>query len=177
MLAKNIREPGPSASDLMTILEIAARVPDHKKLTPWRFILFQGDARDKFGSILADILQKEDPDSATPTRLETERARLLRAPVVVALVMQPRNTNVVPVWEQTLSTGAVGMNLLHAATALGYCGQWLTEWYSYSPAVAQALELADEERIAGFFYLGSPAETPSDRDRPDLSRHISHWKS
>lgn len=173
--AKSLGQPGPSAEALEQILRIAARVPDHKRLAPWRFVVFEGEARAAFGGVLADALVAEDKDAPSPIRLETERARFLRAPVVIAVVSSPRSTSVVPEWEQVLSAGAACLNLCLAAHAMGFAANWITEWYAYSPAVGKALGLGDGERVAGFIYIGTPLVTPDERERPDLAAIVSNW--
>ncbi len=169
--ASALGEPGPDAVTLERLLTIAARVPDHKKLVPWRFVVLRGEARAAFGKRLAEICALREPD-ASGIRLETERNRFLRAPVVVAVVSSPVEHPACPEWEQVLSAGAVCMNLLNAATAMGYGTQWITEWYGFDEKVAAAFGLADHERFAGFVYIGTAAERPADRDRPDLARIV-----
>ena len=171
--AKAMREPGPTASDLQTILTAAARVPDHGKLFPWRFILFERDARARMGEVLAQALKETDPDAATQERLDMERARFLRAPVVVGVVSRVREGIPIPAWEQQLSAGAVCQTMLLAATAMGYVANWLTEWPAYNPRVAEALGLGAGERIAGFVYIGTSAVTLEERVRPDLSKIVT----
>src|SRR6185312_4373555 len=123
--AKAMTGPGPDADQLRTILTAATRVPDHGKLFPWRFVLFEGDARARFGEVLAGCLPKEE---ATPERLAMERGRFLRAPVVVGVISKVRDGIPIPVWEQQMSSGAVCQTILFAATALGFVANWLTEW-------------------------------------------------
>jgi len=167
--------PGPSAEQIRKILTIASRVPDHKKLAPWRFLTFAGTARADFGDVLVDALSEEQPEACTAGRLLTERERLTRAPLVIAAILSPKRTDVVPAQEQTLSAGAACLNLCLAANAMGFATAWLTEWYSYSPRVASALGLADHECVAGFIYVGSSAEPQADRDRPELDTIVSAW--
>ncbi len=168
-------EPGPKSEELETVLTIAARVPDHKKLAPWRFILFEGEARQRAGEVFANACQAEEKDPPSDVRLMTERERFLRAPLVIALISSFADKPGVPEWEQTLSAGAVGMNLCHAANAMGYATCWLTEWMAYSPGVSQALGLGARERVAGFIYIGTPTERQTDRDRPKLSEIIERF--
>jgi nitroreductase len=168
-------EPGPSPAQLTTILTAAARVPDHKKLVPWRFVIFQGDARTAFGEVLTNACAAEEKEPPSAVRLETERTRLLRAPCVVAVVSRITPSPAAPEWEQILSGGAVCMNLCIAANAFGFATCWLTEWYAYSPAVRAALKLADNEKVAGFIYIGTAKERQDDRERPDLTQIASHW--
>lgn len=171
--ADALGEPGPDGETLEMILKAGARVPDHKKLTPWRFILLQGEARAAFGEKLAEICARNEPD-ASDIRLETERSRFTRAPAVVVVVSSPVEHPACPEWEQVLSAGAVCMNLLHAAVASGYGAQWLTEWYGFDPQVAGAFGLAPHERFAGFVYIGTAREKPAERDRPDLEQIVSN---
>ena len=169
-------EPGPSPEQLRTILTAAARVPDHKKLTPWRFIIFEGEARAAFGEALAAACEAEEKEPPSTVRLETERTRLLRAPCVVAVVSRVTTNPAAPEWEQVLSCGAVGMNLCLAANAMGFGTCWITEWYSYSAGVRAALKLAANERVAGFIYIGTARERQEDRERPDLARIATRWE-
>lgn len=170
-----LREPGPTPQELEKILTAAARVPDHKKLAPWRFIVFEGEARAKFGEVLAQVCAAEETVEPSPVRLETERGRLTRAPVVVAAISRVVPNPVAPEWEQILSTGAACFNLCLAANALGYGTSWITEWYAYSPGVRKALGLADNERIAGFIYIGTESEKQPDRERPALADIVTRW--
>ena len=174
--AAALTAPGPSASELNQILAIAARVPDHKKLEPWRFIVFEGEARAKFGESIAEACQAEDRMPPSPTRLETERARFLRAPTVVAVISRVVEMPGAPEIEQVLSAGAACMNLCLAANALGYGTTWVTEWVAFSPRIRSALHLADNEKIAGFIYIGTAKERQADRDRPDLARIVTRWQ-
>jgi len=174
--AAQMREPGPEREELDKILTAATRVPDHKKLVPWRFIVFEGDARARFGHVLAKACSLEDEMEPSPMRLQTERERFMRAPVVVALISSLKDKPGVPELEQTLSCGAAGQNLCLAANALGYGTNWLTEWVATSPYIAQALELSKRERIAGFIYIGTPTARQPDRDRPDLASVVSRWQ-
>jgi nitroreductase len=172
--ANALSEPGPSESELALLLTAASRVPDHKKLVPWRFILFQGEGRAAFGKVLATTCQAEEKDPGA-FRLETEANRFLRAPLVIAVISRVVKNPAAPEWEQILSAGAACQNLLVAATALGYGAQWITEWYGYSQGVRTALKLADNERVAGFVYIGTAKETPDERERPALEDIVTAW--
>lgn len=174
--AAMLTEPGPSPAELQQILTIAARVPDHKKLEPWRFIVFEGEARRKLGEVFAEACKAEDRMAPSETRLDTERARPLRAPTIVAVISRVVETPGAPEIEQVLSAGAACMNLVIAATALGYGCAWITEWVAFSPRVREALKLAANEKIAGFIYIGSAKERQPDRDRPDLARIVTRWQ-
>jgi nitroreductase len=169
-------EPGPSPDELATILTAGARVPDHKKLVPWRFIVFEGEARANFGRILERACAAEEREPPSPSRLEFERARLLRAPTVVAVISRVIPQAAAPEWEQVLSCGAACQNLCLAANAMGFGTCWITEWYAYSSAVRAALELGQNERIAGFVYMGTAGERQADRERPQLSTITSRWR-
>ncbi len=168
-------EPGPSASQLEQILTAAARVPDHKKLAPWRFIVFEGAARARFGEALAAACQAEEKDPPSAMRLDMERRRFMDAPLVIGVISRVTPTAGAPEWEQVLSAGAACFNLCLAANGLGFASNWLTGWYAYSPAIKAHLKLADNERIAGFIYIGTAKETPPDRERPDLGRIVSRY--
>ena len=159
--------PGPSTAEIETLLTIASRVPDHGKLVPWRFIIFEGDARSAAGEAIAAAFCAKYPQ-AKPEHIEAERSRLARAPLVIAVVSRAAPHVKIPEWEQVLSAGAAAMSLVFAAYALGYAASWITEWYAYDPSVLAALGLKEHERIAGFVHIGRPSTTPEDRARPSL---------
>jgi nitroreductase len=170
-----LTEPGPSPAQLDTILTAAARVPDHKKLEPWRFIVFEGEARATFGRVLLKACLAEDKDTPSAARLEMERTRFLRAPVVVAVISRVTPNPAAPEWEQILSCGAACFNLCLAANALGFGTCWITEWYAYSEGVRAGLGLAANERPAGFVYIGTNKEKQPDRERPPLAKVVTRW--
>lgn len=161
-------EPGPNRAELEAMLTIGARVPDHGKLAPWRFVVFAGAARERIGKRLAAIALEKTP-GLSEKMLEIERTRMTRAPVVIMLVSRAAPHPKIPEWEQVLSAGAAGMNLLIAAKALGYSAAWLTEWPAYDAAAASLLGVEPDERIAGFIHVGTPTEPPFERARPELS--------
>ncbi|TPW31246.1 nitroreductase family protein [Pararhizobium mangrovi] len=165
-------EPGPSRDEIAEILSIAARVPDHGKLAPWRFVVFRGEERERLGRSLAAIAQEQRPGIGEEI-LKVERERLTRAPVVVMLVSRAGPHAKIPEWEQQLSAGAAGMNLLIAANALGYAACWLTEWMAYDTAAASVLGIEPSERIAGFIHIGSNDQKPFERDRPELEEIVT----
>ena len=163
-----MQAPGPDAATLDAILEIAARVPDHRKMVPFRFLVIEGEARARAGDSLAARFAAANPD-APGDKIEIERRRFLRAPVVVAVIARIDHEHKTPAWEQELTNGAVCLNMLLAASAYGYAGCWLTEWYSYDAGVAAGLGLSEGERLTGFVYLGSAREQPRERQRPILA--------
>ena len=172
--AMDLQGPGPSAEQLQTLLDAAARVPDHGKLGPWRFLCFQDQARQHFGDQLAQrfaTLKPEAPDAA----VAAERARFMRAPLVIAVISCVQEHPKIPQWEQFLSAGAACQNLLVAANLMGFGAQWLTEWYAYDSVIDQVLGLKAGERVAGFVYIGSATAKPDERQRPDLQERIDHW--
>jgi nitroreductase len=167
--------PAPAGSDLDTLLTIASRVPDHGKLAPWRFIVFEGDARKAIGEKIAEAFQTDRPD-ATADQIAFERNRLARAPLVIAVVSRAAPHAKIPEWEQVMSAGAATMNLVTAAHALGYAANWITEWYAYDPRILKAIGLADNERIAGFVHIGTAAKPAEDRPRPELADIVTRYR-
>ncbi|WP_417480884.1 nitroreductase [Maricaulis sp.] len=172
--AVGLSAPGPDAHQVEHLLGIAARVPDHGKLAPWRFILFEGHARGSFGTIMGKVWAVKNP-GATADQIAFEQQRLERAPLVIAVISTVIESHRIPVWEQELSAGAVCQNLLVAASAMGFGAQWLTEWYAYDPDIKDALGLRSGERIAGYIYIGSATEEVVERPRPRA--HVGRWKA
>ena len=163
---------GGASRRIKPFLQAGARAPDHGKLFPWRFIVFEGDARARFGDILAEVVQAE---GEREKQVEEERHRFLRAPVVVGVISSARELHKIPVWEQELSAGAVCQNILIAATALGFVGNWLTEWYAFHPVVKEKIGLKPGERVAGFIYIGTARDELEERPRPEMDKIVSRF--
>ncbi|MGH6877197.1 MAG: nitroreductase family protein [Rhizomicrobium sp.] len=174
--AKSMVGPGPSPSETEVLIEAGSRVPDHGKLSPWRFILFEGEARNRFGRILAECVRREDPQ-ASDERLRIEHERFLRAPLVVGVISRVREGIPIPEWEQVLSAGAACQNLVLAAHAMGFVANWITEWCAYHPCVREAIGLKSGERVAGFIYIGRPALPLEERVRPQPANLLTRFGS
>jgi nitroreductase len=169
-----LAEPGPSPAEVETILTIASRVPDHGKLTPWRFIVFEGAGRLAAGEQIAAAFAAKTPE-ATADQIAFERNRLARAPLVIAVVSRAGEHKKIPEWEQVLSAGAAAMSLVFAAHALGYAANWITEWYAYDRRVLETIGVGGHERVAGFIHIGSPARPPEERPRPPLGEIVTRY--
>jgi nitroreductase len=165
---------GPSPAELETILTIGARVPDHGKIAPWRFIVFEGDARKKAGEIFAQVLTKKNPD-ASEQDIAKARDAFMEAPLVIAVVSSTKPHPKVPPWEQQLSAGASAMNIVTAATALGYGANWLTGWFAFDRDVLTALGLKPEEQLAGFVHVGKSTKPNEDRPRPAITDLVTRF--
>jgi nitroreductase len=166
--------PGPSPAELETILTIGARVPDHGKIAPWRFIVFEGDARLRAGEVIAKVFARKNP-GAPAADVEIERKRLLDAPLVIGVVSFTKPHPKVPAWEQELSAGASAMNIVTAATALGYGACWLTGWFAFDRDVLEGLGLKSDEKLAGLIHIGKPTKPSEDRPRPLLSEIVTRF--
>ena len=171
---RDMTAPGPSPAEIDTILTIGARVPDHGKLAPWRFIIFESDARARAGAVIADVFAAKNP-AADPAAIAAETRRMMDAPLVIGVVSQVKSHPKVPPWEQELSAGASCMNIVTAATALGYAANWLTGWFSFDRDALSGLGVAPHEKIAGFIHIGTAASATEDRPRPDLKTIVTRF--
>ena len=165
---------GPAAAELERILKIAVRVPDHGKLTPWRLVTVANDERDALAALLKHALAEENPD-AREAHFQKEEEFAHYAGQLVVLISAPVPDHKIPVWEQELSCGNVGMNVLLGADALGYVAGWVTGWRAYSPMVNAAF-CEPGERIAGFIFIGQPGRELEERERPDLAAICKQWR-
>jgi len=166
--------PGPTSAEMKRILTIAARIPDHGKLHPWRFITVGEDQRDAFERVLRTALSKENM-AANEAHFQKEHEFAHYAGQLVVLVSAPTPDHKIPVWEQELSCGAAAMNLLLASHALGYVAGWVTGWRAYSEDVRAAF-CVPGERIAGFIVIGHPDTPREDRELPSLDEVAGQWQ-
>lgn len=173
--AKAMTGPGPSADQIAEILEIAVRVPDHGKLAPWRFILFEGEARAKVGDSFAQVWAAQNP-SHGPEIFNFQRGLFMRAPVVLAVVSTAAPHGKIPVWEQQMSAAAVCYNAVMAATALGFDAQWQSDWVIYDEGAKTVMGVNAAEKIAGLIYIGHSSVQLEDRPRPDALALLTRWE-
>ncbi|MDB5459982.1 MAG: nitroreductase [Caulobacteraceae bacterium] len=167
---QHLAAPAPSGQELQDLLRLAARVPDHGKLFPWRFIILQGQAKAELAARFEALArERPDPDKAAAVLFK------LKTPPLAVLVISRVSDGPIPAWEQLLSAGAVCQTLLIAATAIGYGANWITDWYSYDPRATALLGLESNEQVAGVVLLGTPTEAPLERIRPDVDAITSYW--
>jgi nitroreductase len=168
--AQALQAPGPSADELDAILRLSARAPDHGKLFPWRFVVLEGKAKAGFAARLAELAERQaDPDKAR------QALRKLTTPPLAVVVISRVEAGKIPEWEQVLSAGSVCTLMLLAAQGMGYGANWITDWYSYDAGAAAILGLQPHERVAGFVYIGTAAEAPLERVRPDVAALTTRW--
>jgi nitroreductase len=172
--AKTMSGPGPSQAQIDQVLEIAVRVPDHGKLTPWRFVLFEGEARRAAGEKFATRWHELHPDHGEES-LAFQRGLLARAPLVIAVISKTAPHAKIPAWEQTLSSAAVCYNIVLAATAMGFAAQWQTDWIAYDDAARAIIGCEAGEVVAGLIYLGTATAPLEDRPRPDTKALVTRW--
>ncbi|MDR6835014.1 MULTISPECIES: nitroreductase [unclassified Sphingopyxis] len=173
--ARDMVAPGPDAAQLRDIIALALRTPDHGKLAPWRIVTVAADQRDTFAARLKSAWVQENP-GAVGLDLSALDQFAHQAPSLLVLLSTPVKDSKIPVWEQQMSAGAVGMNLLHAAHAHGFVGSWLTGWAAYNPQVASAFDAGDGDMIVGYFFIGSPSRDLDERPRPEYDDVVRAWE-
>lgn len=167
--AQALALPGPGEAEIAEILALGARTPDHGKLFPWRFVVLGPQSRAEIAEQIAPIARTMDQ----PVKAQAVLAKLVNPPVSILVISTPVTGHAVPVWEQELSAGAVCMNIEHAAGAFGYSASWITDWYSYDPRTVPLFGVGPGEKIAGFVHLGTLAEEPLERPRPDMAAKVT----
>ena len=170
-----LAEPGPDENQLMDMLTMAVRVPDHGKLAPFRLVTYAGPAREQVGEKLAAIVAAREPD-ADAERLQKERMQFLPAPLTIGVLSAPRAHPKIPEFEQLLAAGNVAFNLVHAANALGFGAHWVTRWFAYDPEAAAMLGAKEGERFVGFVHIGTPTTKLEDRNRPVIDEIVTAWE-
>ncbi|MPT48307.1 MAG: nitroreductase [Sphingobium sp.] len=172
--AREMTTPGPDARQLRSILEIATRTPDHGKLAPWRFIIIPDEHRKTLENVLKRAFLADKPE-ATIAETNAMCGFISDAPTLVVLLSSPKRESTIPLWEQELSVGAAAMNLLHAAHALGFVGSWITAWPAFHNEVRNVFG-NENQRIAGFMFIGTPKGELQERPRPKYEDVVSIWQ-
>ena len=168
--AMNLAAPAPGDDELSTILTLAARVPDHGKLNPWRFVVLRGEAKAQF-------VERLDAIAAARADASKARAKLakIRVPPLTVAVVSRLVPGEIPEWEQRLSAGSVCTMMIVAAQAMGYGANWITDWYAYDADAGRLLGLTEGEQVAGYVHIGRCAEPSMERVRPDMASIVSDW--
>ena len=170
--AKTLTQPIPARDELRALLAVAARCPDHGKLEPWRLLVLEKPALQRLSGSIA-------PRGASlgiaPEKIEKMVSQFATADLAVAVVASPKASDKIPEIEQTLSAGAVAMQLLNAALAAGWGANWLSGWVSHDRDWREKeLGLMPHEWIAGFIHIGTETSAPPERPRPDMDS-IVEW--
>ena len=169
---RTLTTPAPDREALAPLLTAAARVPDHGKLEPWRFVVLQGQALQRLAALAQSrgVALSLDPDKISKTA-----DSFANAPMIVAVIAAPKPSDKIPSVEQCYSAGAACLSLLNAALASGWGANWLTGWPALDRAfLTQGLNLSNDETVAGFIHIGSETGTPPERPRPDIDT-ITEW--
>ncbi len=170
--AKTLTGPVPDRDTLKQLLTIAARTPDHGKLEPWRFLVLEKPALTRLSGTLTETGEAlgQPPEKITKAVDEFGQAEM-----AVAVVSSPKPSEKIPEIEQTLSVGAVCMQLLNAALAAGWGANWLSGWASHDADWRERnLGLMPHESIAGIIHIGTETSAPPERPRPDIDA-ITEW--
>jgi len=170
--AMTLAAPGPDETQLADLLRLAARVPDHGKLSPWRFVILRGPAKDVFAEGITALADSQ----ANPVKANAALRKLTRPPVCVAVISR-YIPGEIPEWEQRQSASAVCQQMLLAAAAMGWGANWITDWYAYDPRAKAILGVSEGELVAGFLYLGTASEPPQERARPDVAAITTEWSA
>jgi nitroreductase len=170
--AATLSAPGPDRATVRSLLQVATHTPDHGKLSPWRFIILEGSAKQIFVGRLETLAA----DQENATKAQAALAKLRNPPLTIAVISTASGGRI-PVWEQQLSAGAVCMSLLLAAHAAGFGANWITDWYAYDSAALALLGVRGEERVAGYVHIGTQLEIPKERPRAEIEALITDWQT
>lgn len=174
-----LTDPGPTQSQIELLIKSATSAPDHGKLRPWRFTLFEGEARKEFGTILSEALisrMRSKGETPTEGQIEKEKNKLLRAPLVIAVSVSVERNSHIPLVEQISSGAAACQNMLIAATAMGIGSMWRTGEPTYDDTIKESLGLTQTDQIIGWLYFGTPLENVNrERNSEQISHLVRHW--
>lgn len=169
---KLLAGPPPPRDELLDLLTLAARVPDHGKLEPWRFVVLERGVLDRLAPLLADYAAAQGADEAAVDKTRSA----FESPVIVAVISAPVDSPKIPRWEQFLSAGAVCLELVNAALAAGYGAAWLTGLAAQAEFAQAHLGVSPDERVVGLIHIGQRGNTPPDRPRPDIAAKTTFLK-
>lgn len=177
-ITATLTEPGPTSEELTNILNIGLRTPDHGKIEPWRLLVIKGSARKDLGEKLAknfalekNTLTEQQQEKLTKIITQT----ITDVPLIIYVISCIDKNSHIPEFEQTLSAGAVCMNILWAANAYGYGVNWISGWLAYSAHTKKTIGIKENEEVAGVIFIGSTDQINPERKRPELAEKVSYW--
>ena len=182
MKRRSVRSFAPTtlpADAVDRVLDAAKMAPSQMNMQPWRFLVLEGQARDRLCSVVSAStrLLKDTFPFIGPEALETA-ARFLSdlggAPLVV-VVTYPRSTSEYDLKVTLLAVGGAVMLLQSAAAAEGMgsvcitCAEWVEE------AIRRDLGFEDE-RLAAIVPIGYPLGDQGEQPpREEKSVRLSTW--
>jgi nitroreductase len=168
-------KPDPVPPELIEkLLSAAVQAPNHYKVRPWRFVVLTGKGREGLGKAMAESFSKRFPD-LPPAALDKERAKPLRAPLLIAVgVDKPAESKVLEI-ENICAAAAACQNLLLAAQALGLAVKWRTGDAARDPLVKQFLGFEADQPLIAFLYIGYAENEPDPVVRPGFEDRTV-WK-
>ena len=162
----------PDDASLRTLLTAAARVPDHGKLVPWRFLVLEPAACRRLAGLVRTLGAERGEEAERIGKVSTG---FEDAGLIVAIVSSPVLHPAIPLGEQQASAAAVCLSLVNASLAAGWGASWITGWCATDPAfLTQGLALFPGETVAGYIHIGDEARPPADRPRPDIDA-LTTW--
>jgi nitroreductase len=173
--AARFEEPAPKDAEIDLMLRAAVTAADHGRIRPWRFIVMEGEGRKRLSALMVEALRARSPN-ASEDELKKEGGKVLRAPVVIALIAKPDRAHKVPVDEQIQAVAAAGAHLMLAANALGYGCAWKTGLAATDPIVRNGLGFGDGDSIIGFFYIGTNPQIGAPLPRATIEGVAEFWK-
>ncbi len=166
-----LQEPAPEGKVLENIIRAGLRAPDHGGLTPWRFVIAEGEGRQKLADILTAAAQKDASEQAV---IDKAAHAPFRAPMVITVIAKVTQHPKVPALEQYLSAGCAVHAMQMAALAQGFQGFWRSGNWMYHPEVEKAFDLQGDDAIVGFLYLGTPITSAPHSAERDLSDFVDY---
>jgi len=168
-----LTDPGPNPEQLRNILQAGVRANDHGLMRPWKFLIIEGDARKKFGAVMADVMGAEKPDMSE-SALADIASKPLRAPMIIVVVAATRPNPKVPQIEQLLAAGGAAQLMTAAAFAQGIGSIWRSGSFTYDRLTHEKLGLSSDDHIVGFLYVGTPKASKPPANI-DIDAFVTHW--
>ncbi len=170
--AKMLTAPAPNPAQLDAILQCAMSAPDHGAMTPFRFLIIDGDARQRLADVFEQAAIKRGLNDAA---IQKQRSKPLRSPLIITVIARLQDAQGIPEIEQILSAGAAAQHIQLACRTLGFGSIWLTGDNSYDLNVYQALGLDIHERIIGFLHIGTPKAEIEKKNRNSAKPLTKRW--
>ena len=142
---------------LLELLENATWAPTHGLTEPWRFFVFEREARLRLSEVLQDVYRKTTPvDEFREDKLEKMGRNPALSAAVIGVVMERRGGAKIPELEEFAAVACAVQNLMLSATAAGLGCYWSSPPLLETKDFKEWLGICAEDRCVGLIYLGWP---------------------
>jgi nitroreductase len=170
-----VKDKIPDKEIINTILEAGRWAPNHFRTQPWRYIVLAGDGRQTLADAYTevDLHEQEYSDEEKVGIREKSRRKAFRAPVIIVLIVEPKNLPQVEFIEEIEACACATQNMLLTIHDLGLGAIWRTGKSCYHKLMKEKFQVSNQGMVTGFLYVGYPDVEPKQPPKKQLDDFVT----